>query len=212
MRELSNVLILGDSYSTFEGEIPDGYRWFYDSVPTRNTDLTKLSQTWWRIVLDATGAELLLNSSFSGSTVCNTGYEGEDASETSFVTRLDRLINEGFFDKNRVDTVFVFGGTNDSWAGSPTGENKYSDWNEKDLYCAFPAFSYMIKRLTDVVDSENIIVILNDELSSEIAGSYKETLQHYNVRYISLWEIDKTDGHPGVLGMKQIALQILENL
>lgn len=212
MTTLGNVLIIGDSYSTFEGMIPKGFHCFYDSVPTRNTDLTELSDTWWMRVLDSTESKLILNSSYSGSTVCHTGYGKEDASETSFVTRLDRLIDSGFFNENKIDTVFVFGGTNDSWAESPVGTQMYENWTREDLFNAYSAFSYLIKRLTDVVPKKAVKVILNDELTDGITESYKATCGHFGVDYISLWEIDKIDGHPGILGMKQIALQILENL
>ena len=52
----------------------------------------------------------------------------------------DKIIKK---DENRIDTFFLFGGTNDSWANSPLGDRLTSDWKDADLYNVFPAFSYL---------------------------------------------------------------------
>ena len=70
---MRNILILGDSYSTFEGCIPEGYATYYPAL-----DVTRAEQTWWSRVLRATGARLAQNNSWSGSTVCHTAYDGVD--------------------------------------------------------------------------------------------------------------------------------------
>ena len=144
---LGNVLIMGDSYSTFEGYNPEGYRLYYAPVPRpdTNTDVVKVEHTWWHRLLSQVEAKLILNNSWSGSTICYTGYNGDDNSHTcAFIYRLRQLVEEGFFEKNKIDTVFVFGGTNDNWCGAPLGEKKLSDWTEEELYSVRPAvYCYM---------------------------------------------------------------------
>ena len=136
MKKLGNLYILGDSYSTFEGYIPPTHEYWYKTEKQTCTDVTNVEETWWKIVLENTDVNLILNDSWSGTTICHTGYSGCDASNRSFVTRFDKHIEEGFFDENKIDTVFVFGGTNDNWANSPLGELKHSDWTKEDLYQA----------------------------------------------------------------------------
>ena len=113
----NNVLIFGDSYSTFENFIPDGYAAYYTKAGHPGTDVRRVEETWWHQVITKADMNLILNNSWSGSTICYTGYNNTDCSQSSsFIYRLRKLIEQGFFEKNKVDTVFVFGGTNDSWA------------------------------------------------------------------------------------------------
>ena len=144
--ELGNVLIFGDSYSTFEGHIPAGYDPWYLKNPLYATDVNKVEQTWWHQLMRDTNSNLLLNCSFSGTTICNTGYF-ETAASISFITRMDKLIADGYFDNNDVDTIFIFGGTNDLWSGAPIGEVKYSDWSDEDKKSMLPALCYMLDKL-----------------------------------------------------------------
>ena len=123
------VSILGDSYSTFQGYVTPGSNdcWYFGNgknADSRNT-LETVEQTWWYRLVHGHGMELDVNNSWSGTTVCLTGYRGEDASDRAFITRMFNLGNP--------DIILVFGGTNDSWAGSPVGEYRYKDWKKADL-------------------------------------------------------------------------------
>ena len=74
------VAILGDSYSTFQGYIPEGNAyWYY--VPGKpepeRTDVTDVTQTWWWILTHREGYKLGVNDSYSGATVSYTGYDGK---------------------------------------------------------------------------------------------------------------------------------------
>lgn len=212
MESLGNVFILGDSYSTFEGFIPEGYRTYYSSEGRKETDVNDVNQTWWKQVIDETGSTLLRNCSYSGTTICHTGYDGEDCSERSFVARMNKLIKEGYFKKNKIDTFFIFGGTNDNWAGSPVGKLKYRFWTKKDLYKALPAFCYLLKKVKANAEGARIVVILNSELKDEINTGYKAACDKYDTELIALENIDKSFGHPTILGMSQIKEQVLKNL
>ncbi len=199
-----SVSILGDSYSTFEGWLtPDTNAVWYLARPnTRLTDVRSVSQTWWHQVMKRKGWKLEVNNSYSGSTICNTGYRDEDYTHESFVTRMTRL--------GSPDIILVFGGTNDSWAGSPVGEFKYDDIRRADLYSFRPAVAYMLARLQELYPTAALYFISNDGLKDSITESVHEICRHYGVPVIQLRGIDKKSGHPSIAGMKQIADQVCE--
>jgi len=145
----NNTIIFGDSYSTFENYIPEGYETYYCEKGCPETDVTNVFQTWWHQVITEANLNLILNDSWSGSTMGYTGYDNVDCSQSSsFIYRFNKLVEQGFFNKNKIDTVFVFGGTNDSWANAPLGKIKYENWEINDLYLVLPAICYFLKTLT----------------------------------------------------------------
>ena len=50
---MKNVLIIGDSYSTFEGHIPSGYEVFYRAGGREDNDVSRVEETWWHQVVSA---------------------------------------------------------------------------------------------------------------------------------------------------------------
>ena len=209
---LGNVLIFGDSYSTYKGFIPKGYADYYRPEGNPKTDLLYVEETWWHQVLSETGSTLLLNDSWSGSTVCNTGYGGDCSNYNSFIYRFEKYKAEGFFKENTVDTVFVFGGTNDNWANSPLGEVKFDGITKDDLFCVLPAMSYLLKGLCETLPSAKIYCLINTDLKGEISSGYNEIAKHYGVTPIQFDFIDKQNGHPTIQGMKDIKNQILKEI
>ena len=208
-----NVLIFGDSYSTFKDAVPDGYAVYYTTKREIGPNITDISDTWWYPLMKETDSNLVRNDSWSGSTICYTGYNGTDTSKTNcFIFRLRKLAESGFFRENRIDTVFIFGATNDNWADAPLGENKYSNIDESDLYCVLPAISYFIGELKSTLPEARIIFIINSELKSEITLGIKNAAEHYGIDSILLKDIEKGAGHPTVLGMRQIKEQILRKI
>ena len=147
MKGFGNVLIIGDSYSTFLGYIPEGYSYWYPRGEDKKaeTDVESVHETWWYQLMNETESNLVLNDSYSGSTVCST--ERESIPGTHFNLRADKMIKNGFFEENKIDTIFVFGGTNDSWIDSPIGEIKYGDITDYDIRMILPAFSALISKL-----------------------------------------------------------------
>ena len=119
------VAVLGDSYSTFEGFIPKGYATWYTTAVQKATDVNKVEQTWWWQVIKEGGYKMGNINSYSGSTICNTGYRDEDYSDRSFINRTTLLGNP--------DIILICGGTNDSWANAPIGNYQYSNWKRADL-------------------------------------------------------------------------------
>ena len=211
--KMNNIVIFGDSYSTYEGYIPNGYPSYYrpDGRP-EGPDVTKMKveETWWKQVISLMGGKLLLNNSWSGSTIGYTGYGNADCSKSSsFIYRYNQLKDDGFFAANNVDTVFVFGGTNDSWANAPLGELKFADWAEKDLFNVLPAISYFAYQLKNDLPNARIILIINTEIKEEIQDALEKVAAHYDLQSIRLRNTDKECGHPTKKGMKDICSQIL---
>ncbi len=206
--KVGNLFILGDSYSTFEGHIPEGFAPYYFISGREVNDVKTVEQTWWHLFIDKTNANLIQNCSWSGTTICNTGYDGEDYSDRSFISRFDKLASEDFFEKNRVDTVIVFGGTNDSWCGAPLGEEMRSDLTKQDLYCVRPAIFYLANRLSEVLPNANVIFVVNTDLKSEVSSALVTAATENGHCSLVLKDIDKQDGHPSIVGMRQICEQI----
>lgn len=209
MKEEKNIFIMGDSYSTYKGYIPSGYHSYYSDEREQAPIVKGVEKTWWNILSNEKNFNIILNDSFSGSTICNTVREAITV-ESSFVSRVDKYIAENFFAENKIDKVFIFGGTNDSWIGAPIGELKCSDWTADDLKYVLPSFCYLIDRVKKVV--ENIVVIINTGLKEEITNGFIEACKKFEVKYLCLKEIDKENGHPTERGMRQIANQVIEFL
>ena len=207
----NNTLIIGDSYSTFKGYVPDGFAVYYFENERPETDVTKVEQTWWHQVVQEANLNLVLNNSWSGSTIGYIGYNNTDCSKSSsFIYRLKHLIEKGFFDNNKIDTVFVFGGTNDSWSNAPLGEIKYSDWEEKDLFSVLPAICYFLNLLKETLPQAKIYCLINTEIKPEIASCMKNACKEYGITPVAFDKIDKTSGHPTIQGMKDIKNSVLK--
>lgn len=111
-----NIMIFGDSYSTYEGHIPAGYAVYYSGHRDNPPDVFDVKNTWWGRLIAETDSTLVQNNSWSGSTIGYTGYNNSDCSHSSsFIYRFEKLLAEGFFEEHKIDRLFVFGGTNDSW-------------------------------------------------------------------------------------------------
>ena len=171
------VSILGDSYSTFQGYIPEGNEaWYYAPVDTSRTDVENVTQTWWWQVYSA----------------------------RAFVTRLPRL--------GSPDVIFIFGGTNDDWAGAELGEYQYENFTRSDLYTYRPALAYLFQQAKERYPNVKIFFLINDILSKELKGSTIIICNHYDIPYIEFKDIDKKLQHPTIKGMKAMAQQVLDYL
>lgn len=209
---IGRLFLLGDSYSTFTGYIPEGYAVYYRPEGRPETDVTAVEQTWWHHLLRETDAELVRNCSWSGSTICHTGYDGEDCCKKSFIARFDRLAAEGFFADHPVDTVLIFGGTNDTWAGSPLGEEIRDGQTAADLYAVIPAIYYLARRMREVLPDARVVFLENTGLKPEIVAAMRDAAAAYGHGHLPLCDIDKSHGHPTILGMRRIADQVKAGL
>ena len=200
--DIKTFSVIGDSYSTFEGYIPEGNACWYFTTARSDNDVSSVEQTWWHLFAKKNGYELLLNDSYSGSTICNTGYDGVDYSDRSFIKRMYNVT------PNNPDLIVIFGGTNDSWANSPIGELQFKDWSSSDLYSCLPACCFLLDHLTTVAKDSQIIFLINTELKEEITEGIIEACKHYGVQSLQLIDIEKQSGHPSIKGMSQICDQL----
>jgi len=206
----NNVLIFGDSYSTFEGYIPEGYGAYYPTEESIETNVRYVEETWWHQVISEIGGSLILNNSWSGSTIGHTGYNGQDCSGfSSFIFRFRELKEKGFFTENKIDTVFVFGGTNDSWSDAPVGKIKLSDWVEKDLFFVLPAVAYFLHDVKNTLPEAKVYCLINTELKPEIMEGMAGIAKASGVTPITFNNIEKCCGHPTVQGMIDIKNQVM---
>lgn len=197
--QTKKVSVLGDSYSTFKGYIPTTHFTFY---PDANNDVKEVEQMWWSLYIKAKGYQLEKNDSWGGTTICGTGYGKMDSSHSAFTSRVDSL--------GSPDIIFVFGGTNDAWAGSPVGDYQYSDWTKEDCKSFRPALACLLDTLIKRYPKAKIYSLLNSELREEINESMRTVCKHYNIQLIELHDIEKQNGHPSVKGMQSICDQLLE--
>lgn len=150
------------------------------------------------------GYALEVNNSYSGSTICHTGYNKEDYSDRSFITRMDKLGNP--------ELILIFGATNDSWANAPIGEYQFDSWTKADLYSFRPALAYLLNGLQCLYPNARVYYMLNSELKSSINESVYTICQHYDVPVVTLYNIDKQRSHPSIAGMTSISTQMQEFL
>lgn len=208
---MKNFMILGDSYSTYAGCIPEGYAVYYCKEGREGSPATKMEkeETWWMRLIAKTGANLVLNNSWSGSTIGYTSYEGRDVSmSASYIYRFRQLVRRGFFQKNAIDTLLVFGGTNDSWSNAPLGEMKFEGFVEKDFYTVLPSICYLMKTIKEDLPEVRIVFIANCDIKEEIISCMKEAGARFGVEVIALNDVEKVSGHPNPNGMAQIAEQV----
>ena len=208
--DLGNVLIVGDSYSTFEGHIPEGYAFWYSRDDRGRTDVTRVEETWWYKLISKVDCILVHNESYSGTTVSTT--ERPSMPGTSFIHRTERLIERGFFRDNRIDTVFIFGGTNDSWIDSPIGEVKYEDIDREDIKSVLPAYAYLISLLCKNAPTARIVSVINCDIKDGITEGIEAIAEHFGITAVRLSGISKQNGHPDKKGMTEICEQVLAGI
>ena len=197
------ISILGDSYSTFYGYVPEGNAcWYSSQTDTSYTDVSRVEQTWWWQVVEEGGYQLEMNDSYSGSTVSFYGYNHEDYCDRSFITRLPRLGNP--------DILLIFGCINDSWTGVEMGPYKYDGIRREDLYTYRPALAWLLTYTRILYPEAKVYYIISDELRPDITESTKVICDHFGIPWVQLEGIEKKAGHPTIRGMRQIASQVRE--
>lgn len=218
--ELGNILIFGDSYSAFhkdgiDDKYPYGNKPYY---PNDIDDVDDLEDMWFSHLLKETKGQIVRNDSLSGASICGTSY-GQDTYNGGngwcFSARLEKLIKEGYFSKNKIDTIFIFGGTNDVGV-TPIGQLKYSGWSESDILKPLPGASYFMNTLRrNVPRSTKIYFVLNNSIKTSnptLYEGYKEYCKKWAIGFIECSTIAKASGHPTAAGMKTISDDIVKYL
>ena len=209
--EVLKVSILGDSYSTFYGYMTpsDNASWYSTETTSwySDNDVQNVNDTWWKKFFDnnSDNYELLVNNSYSGSTISNNVLDGMEES-TSFINRCTELGDDP-------DVILIFGGTNDWWhAGLEMGDYIYTGWTDADLYKFRPALAYLINSIKTTYSEATLYFILNDMIEGDVYNSIMTVCDHYGIPVIAPQNIAKGSMHPTVAGMATIADAVEEAL
>lgn len=229
------ISILGDSISTYDGWIPEGFNVFYPL----DGELTEVSQTWWKSLVDETGMELCANNSSSGSTCIGDSLSIDDPGSGCSDGRLSFLAGS----QGRLpDVIVVYMGTNDLLNGIPIGDNDGTKLVEEgsienfgDAYCMildklasyYPTAQIFCCTLTPVGDwgTDQPFILFENHLGLT-AGDYSNQIRviadNKGVSVIDLYdcgiEIDNlqemtTDGtHLTAAGMECVKNAVLDTL
>lgn len=136
------ISIMGDSISTFDEWIPEGY---YDFYPV-NGEVKTVNQTWWKMVLDDMDMALCANASSAGSTCIgdSTGTDNPQHGCSDF--RIADLMGK---DGAYPDIIIVYMGTNDFLDDVPLGSNDGTQYVEEGEIDNFSdAYSLMLDKLS----------------------------------------------------------------
>ena len=111
-----SLSIFGDSISTFDGYIPEGYGVFFPL----DGEVTDVSQTWWMKLIEDTGMELCSNSSSSGSTCAGDSLSIDNPKYGCSGFRISALAGK----QGKIpDVIIIYMGTNDLLTSVPIGDN-----------------------------------------------------------------------------------------
>lgn len=212
------VSILGDSISTLEGYNPAGSSIYYDAMMAKDTYVEKYSDTWWGMLIEYLGARLLINDSYSGSTM---------AAAYNILTypagcSLERIKNLGTEDE-KPDLVIIFMGTNDYY-------NKIPIYNENIENLRFFDNSYrfaieMINRyynkpeiwilnIPSTINIKDKNYTFPESFDNTYLREYNKALleiaKDYNLKYIDLYKTGSYETLDGVHPNKQGMVDIFE--
>ena len=189
--------ILGDSMSTYQTIVPDGYSCFY---PYPTADVNNYNDTWWMQVANRFGMKLLMNNSYSGTCVST----GTGSYSTTLDSRLANLLKNG----EKPDVIIIFMGANDcgsQYVQLSTFKSSYKTMLEK------------IQKLCP--ESEIICLTLpkakmySDANRADYSKVIMDTALEYNCKLINLensWDPANFDSllcdsiHPQKAGMDKI--------
>ncbi|MBQ2732737.1 MAG: hypothetical protein IJF74_01130 [Clostridia bacterium] len=213
------ISVLGDSLSTLAGYNPPDYAVFYEWENKRTAGIYSPDDTWWGKVINALGGKLLVNNSFSGSTVtkhpsCEIESYGCSDARTSHLG----------FPTISPDIILVLLGIND-WG---CGMQIYPTEDEKGLNVFSVAYSAMLEKIKSNYPDAEICCLTfprsayKDRPDIEIpfykgGGSFadycdaiKKCAKEASCRLLDIYEpnapYDTIDGfHPTAEGMQTIA-------
>ena len=198
-----SVAFLGDSLSTFQGYIPEGYPSYY---PKDYMDVVSVKQTWWMKLIKESNAKLEINNSYSGSKVSGT-------LSSSFTKRVEDLGNPQY--------IIINGGTGDAFNNSVPAGVLHFDADDSELNLDEFADSYdlLIRKAISLYPKAFIIVVIPNTVPGDYTSAIIEIAKHYNLFcYVDLhsYRIEMNSGHYQAHGMETvknvIAKTILANI
>ena len=109
-----SIAIYGDSISTYEGRTPEGFAVYYTPQRAVACGLSGERDTWWALLADALGGNVVANGAYSGSMVEGAGFPAARSPERIAAARAE--------DGARLDDIVVFIGINDYGWGGPRNQ------------------------------------------------------------------------------------------
>lgn len=217
-----NISILGDSISTWDS-VSNDYINSNSSIkdnlaryPQSDLDVSSVSETWWKQVIEHYDSNLLVNNSWRGTRV-------ENSLESSGYYRSVELHDDtGLNSGTNPDIIFVFMGINDlgQRIESDSFANSYDAMLDRltSKYKNADVFVFTLPHSTynDAYSNDTLRLAYNREIK-KIANNYNcgvidlANLKNYN-NNINLYANDGL--HPNSKGMKMIAdlcIQTLDN-
>lgn len=199
--EGAKVSIIGDSISTYDatGYKYDSYEMYYptNSIP----DVNNVNRTWWKMLLDITGATIEVNASYSGS-CASSSRSGQG--RPSFYDRCSSAI------LGNPDVIIVALGSNDSGDSVPIGDFDY-DTPYQNLSEATFANAYIkgVKALKALYPNAKIICVsLRMDNNMACAISYIASTLSCTYVYCGSY-VGAVGIHPSYKGMRQITANVL---
>ncbi len=193
------VAIIGDSISTFNGYIPEGYEYFY---PYPTADLFDVNQTWWMQLINHLGAGLFVNNSYSGSCV-STGSSG---------TNTDSRLASTVINSECPDVIIIYMGSNDCAS---------SFVNLADFRSQYKVMLDKLKKLCPKAEIILCTLPISKLYKTENKTSYNQVITsyatNYNLKLVDLGNIDISNNlvdsaHPNRSGHTIIEKAIYESL
>lgn len=195
------VGVIGDSISTFNGEIPEGHAYYYPKG-----DVDSWTKTYWALLINEYwSAELDLNCSYSGG--CVAPRNGIN-STSDFVTRCESFIDP--------DIILLHGGTNDRIQKLELGAFDFvSSVENLNMLSRFrDSYIAVVKKMQAKYPDALIICIIGDYVVNEYGDSVKAIAEFYDLPYIDFRGdagLTKCSGsHPDAAGMAHMAARIYE--
>lgn len=192
--------IIGDSISTYQDYIPEGYASFY---PYPTADVNDVNQTWWMQAINQLGGNLFINNSYSGSCV-STGGSSAGTNDT----RLSKLK----VGNEQPDVIIIYMGSNDCASAYVSLDSFQS------------AYKIMITKIKKLCPNSEIIVctlpttvFYSKQNQTDYNRVITECAAENNLKTIYLDEIDISNylvdsAHPLKSGMTLIADKVVEYL
>ena len=203
------ISIYGDSVSTFEGWLPEGYASYY---PINPVNVLTVEETWWYSAISKVNARYHSNASYSNTGVVTTG--SPEALKGTEITRIKTLRK----DNQNPDVIIIYLGINDCKRSirAKSFKEGYITMIErmkeefsgtKIMICTLNACSFSVKECYNLRLEYNIVI--------------REVATQYNLPVIELDKVITEENkamymanmlHPNRAGMDEISKEVVRVL
>ena len=152
--------------------------------------MSKVEQTWWWQLINEKmeNGVLDVNNSFSGTKVSHGTYPGLSGTvyEAGFVDRVGDFIDP--------DVIIIHGGANDCIKDDDKVNIGDYQWDtplaQMDLTKFRSAYVYLVRKLQELYDGVQLILIVGDRLGADASLQYDDTIieiaKHFDLPYVDL--------------------------